>query len=213
MDKIIVIGGGGHAKVIISILKKLRAYEILGYVEKDNKGAILGVPYIGDDQELKKIIETKKATLAVLGVGHITDYTRRVELYQQMTALGYTFPKIVSPHAIINDEVEIGDGTVVMDGVVVNSGARIGKGCIVNTRSSVDHDCEIGDFVHLAPGAILSGGVHVGSYTFIGAHATVINYKKIAEKCIIGAGAVVVRDCLESGTYVGVPARRVKVKH
>ncbi len=213
MDKIIVIGGGGHAKVIISILKKLRAYEILGYVEKDNKGAILGVPYIGDDHDLKKFIETKKVTQAVLGVGHIADYTRRVELYQQMTALGYAFPKIVSPHAIINEAVEIGDGTVVMDGVVVNSGAKIGKCCILNTRSVIDHDCEIGDFVHLAPGAVLSGGVNVGSYTFIGAHATVINYKKIAQKCIIGAGAVVMRDCLEPGTYVGVPARQVKVKH
>jgi sugar O-acyltransferase (sialic acid O-acetyltransferase NeuD family) len=191
----------------------MRAYEILGYVNKDNKGAILEVPHIGDDQELEKFSETNKVTLAVLGIGHLSDCARRVELYQQMTALGYRFPKIVSPHAIVNEAVEIGDGTVVMDGVVVNSGARIGKCCILNTRSAVDHDCELGDFVHLAPGGMLSGGVNVGSYTFIGAHATVINYKKIAEKCIIGAGAVVVRDCLESGTYVGVPARIVKGKH
>ena len=97
-----------------------------------------------------------------------------------------------------------------MAGVVINPGAQIGKGCIINTSSSVDHDCQIEDYVHISVGAHLSGTIEVGERTWIGAGATVSNNVNICGGCTIGAGAVVVKDITESGTYVGVPAKKIR---
>ena len=97
-----------------------------------------------------------------------------------------------------------------MAGAVINSGARIGTGCIVNTCASVDHDCNVGDYVHIAVGSHLCGTVSMGDETWIGAGAIVSNNISICSECMIGAGAVVVKDIKESGTYVGVPAKKVR---
>lgn len=97
-----------------------------------------------------------------------------------------------------------------MAGAVINSGVRIGRGCIINTCSSADHDCDMGDYVHIAVGSHLCGTVSVGDETWIGAGATVSNNISICSECMIGAGAVVTRDITEKGTYVGVPAKRSK---
>lgn len=202
-----MIGGGGHAKVVISILKKLRNYQVFGYVDTIDKGDVLDIPYVGQDDGLIELAKKQDVTHAVIAIGQNKEHTKRYALFQQMSGMGLIFPVIVSPNAIINENVEIGEGTVVMDGVIVNSGSHIGRFCILNTNASVDHDCKIGDFVHVAPGAVLAGGVQVGSYSLIGAGSAVNQYKKIANNCIIGSGAVIIRDCSKSGTYVGVPAK------
>ena len=96
-----------------------------------------------------------------------------------------------------------------MAGTVINSGTNIGKGCIINTCSSVDHDCLIGDFVHVSVGSHICGTVCIEAETWIGAGAIVSNNINIFRDCIIGAGAVVIDDINESGTYVGVPAKEI----
>ena len=105
--------------------------------------------------------------------------------------------------------VGIGNATVVMAGTVINPGARIGKGCIINTCSCVDHDCEVGDYVHIAVGSHLCGTVSVGNGTWIGAGATVSNNVSICSNCMIGAGSIVVKNIDLAGTYFGVPARSI----
>ena len=97
-----------------------------------------------------------------------------------------------------------GDG-----GRVINCGSSLGRGCIVNTSACVDHDNLLEDFVHVSPGARLAGTVHIGQGTWIGIGATVINNRSVAAGCRIGAGAVVIRDITQKGTYVGIPARRL----
>lgn len=210
MDKIIVIGGGGHAKVAISIMRKLNCYNIIGYVDNIDKGNILETAYLGTDDILAVLIKKQNVDKAVIGVGSMLDNSIRHTLCKKLRNLGYSFPRIISPDAAINEDVLIGEGTLLMDSVVINAGTRIGSFSILNTNSSVDHDCIIGDFVHIAPGATLCGGVKIGNNAFVGAGATIIQYKSIGENCIIGAGAVVVKDCLESGKYVGIPARLMK---
>ena len=96
-----------------------------------------------------------------------------------------------------------------MAGTVINPGARIGKGCIINTCSCVDHDCEVGDYVHIAVGSHLCGTVSVGNGTWIGAGATVSNNVSICSNCMIGAGSIVVKNIDLAGTYFGVPARSI----
>ena len=208
-EEIVLVGGGGHAKVIISIIKKMNDFRIIGYTDPDNRGHMLGAEYLGGDDLLRQVTRDHPSAIAVIGIGMIknSDARKRKQLFDLAGSLGLKLSPIISPDAVINESVKIGDGTVVMDGVVVNSGSAIGSGVILNTNCSVDHDCKISSFVHIAPGATLSGGVTVGENALIGAGSTVIEYKSIADNVIIGAGSVVVEDIQEPGTYFGNPAR------
>ena len=124
-------------------------------------------------------------------------------------ALGFSFPPIVAPAALVNQEVTLGAGTVVLDGAVVNCSASCGDGCIINSNATVEHDCVLGMNVHVAPGAVLNGGVLVGDHCMIGAGAVVVQYRSIAAGTLIAAGATVIRDIDELGIYAGCPARRI----
>ncbi len=210
MDGIVVVGGGGHAKVVISILRKLKGYRILGYTDLKDNGAVAGVPYLGSDRELTALAVASRKLHAVLALGQVGLGKPRFELWTRLHSLALSFPLIVSPDAIVNEGVSGGEGAVVMDGAVINSGAIIGRGAIVNTNSTIEHDVVLADWVHVAPGATISGGVTVGRFSMIGAGATVIEGIKIAAGCIVGAGATVVHDLKERGVYVGSPARRIK---
>lgn len=209
MHSIVVIGGGGHAKVLISVLKK-SGLVIAGYTDWEDRGAILGVPYLGNDSMLTSIRENLPDCGAVIGIGKIDASRRRLALQNEIAALGFKFPVIVSPRAVLNEAVLLGAGTVLFDGVAVNSGAEIGAACILNTNSTVEHDCRLGDNVHIAPGVTLSGGVTIGDHTMIGAGATVIQSVSICEGCRIGAGSTVINGITVPGTYVGSPAKIIR---
>ena len=209
MDRIVVIGGGGQAKVIISILKKSGGFDIAGYVDKVDKGDLLGVGYLGGDEMLREMFESGRVGKAVIGCGQLKDAVLKRRLAESALSIGYSFPPIISRDAVINEDVVISRGTVVGDGVIFSTGSAIGEFCLVNTKALVGHDVRIGNFTHIGPGAILTGESRVGDNALIGAGATVIQCRKIADNVIIGAGAVVVRDIEEAGVYTGVPARRI----
>lgn len=210
MEKIIVIGGGGHAKVVMTVLKKLGHYEVWGYTDREDQGTILGFSYLGSDEILVDTVKRPAGCAAILGIGKIDASGSRRVLHGKIRSLGINFPVICSPHAIVNEAVTLGAGTIVLDGAVVNCGAAIGRISILNTSSTVDHDCLIGENVHIASGVTISGGVTIGDDCLIGAGASIIHSINICGGCLIGAGAVVVRDVTEPGTYVGNPARRIK---
>jgi UDP-perosamine 4-acetyltransferase len=207
---IVVIGGGGHAKVLISILRKLNHSSILGYTDREDRGQVLGVPFLGTDQELGGIAARHPGLAAALGLGQVGLGKARCELWTKVQRHFVLFPSVVSPDAIINEDTSIQQGAVIMDGAVINSGSRLGVGAIVNTNCTVEHDVILADWVHVAPGATLSGGVAVGQFSMIGAGATVLEGREIAANCLVGAGAVVTTDLKEPGVYVGCPARRIK---
>ena len=97
-----------------------------------------------------------------------------------------------------------------MAGAVINENVKIGKHCIINTNATIEHDDIIDDYVHISPRTVLCGNVKIGTRTHVGAGATIINNISITSECIIGAGATVVKDINTTGTYVGVPAKKVK---
>jgi UDP-perosamine 4-acetyltransferase len=210
MDEIVVVGGGGHAKVIISILRKLKGLRILGYTDLEDSGPLLGLSFLGTDRELAELALEPKRLNAVLALGQLGLGEPRHQLWGRLQSLALSFPLIVSPEAIVNEEVSGGEGAVVMDGAVINSGTVIGRGAIVNTNSTIEHDVTLGDWVHIAPGATICGGVAVGRFSMVGAGATVIQGTQIAESCYVGAGAIVVNDLTEAGVYIGCPARRIR---
>jgi UDP-perosamine 4-acetyltransferase len=207
---IIVVGGGGHAKVLISVLKKTGKLEVAGYTDVRNAGELLGVPYLGTDSVLEEMIAVNPSCCAVIGVGKVGLTDKRMQIVVRLAEMGFGLPTVISPHAVVNEDVAIGDGTVAFDGVVINTGSRIGRAVIINTNSTIEHDCAIGDNVHVAPGASLSGGVQVGDNCMIGTGVGVIQGIRICCDCLIGAGAVVVKDITVSGVYVGNPAKKIK---
>lgn len=206
-EKIVVIGGGGHAKVLINILKRLNKYQILGYADLMDKGVVQGLQYLGNDGILNGIIKNNKKCSAVIGVGNVRISDTRRKIYKMLKNIGFDLPVIISPNAIVSDDVIIDEGTAIFDGAIINSGTIIGKCVTVNNAAIVEYDCKIGDFVHLTPCTILSFGVEVGNSSFIGSGAIISQNIKIAENCLIGGGSVVIKDALLEGTYLGVPSR------
>ena len=142
-----------------------------------------------------------------LWLGAAIDGNLRAAIFEKTERMGFEFPAIVSPQAVLNEDVTLGAGTIVMDGVVIGTGTRVGKAVIANTHCSIDHDCNIEDFVHVAPGATICGGVIIGRCSLVGAGATVIQGIAIGADCVLGAGSVVVNNCTASGVYMGVPAQ------
>jgi sugar O-acyltransferase (sialic acid O-acetyltransferase NeuD family) len=210
MSDIVVVGGGGHAKVVIGIFKRISECKIIGYTDISDKGTILGVSYLGSDQILRKIINERSNISAALGIGYLTISSKRKILAKYLQSLGYNLPMLLSPSAMINDQVNIERGSVVFDGAVINPGSRIGEFVIINTNSTIEHDVKIGNYVHIGPGAIICGGAVISDNSVVGAGATVIQNISIGESCIIGAGSTVITDILEPGIYVGSPARKIK---
>jgi sugar O-acyltransferase (sialic acid O-acetyltransferase NeuD family) len=204
---VVVIGGGGHAKVLLSVLARLRGYAILGYLDPADRGPILGHPWLGDDSSARQLARDHRGLALVLGIGKTDGRRDRLPLLESLAGAGSMFPAVVAPTAFVADDVQLGEGTVVCDGAIVQTGTRVGRACIVNTGARVDHDCVLDDDVHIAPGAVLSGGVQVGRGTLIGVGACCRQNVRVGARCTIGAGAAVTADCRDGAVCVGVPAR------
>ncbi|MDI5934150.1 NeuD/PglB/VioB family sugar acetyltransferase [Halomonas kalidii] len=202
-----MVGGGGHARVLIHALMRL-GHDIEGYTALNDEGRGMQVPYLGTD-DILGTSGRRLPSCAALGVGKTGVQCSRLDLLDKLQALGFRVPVIHAPGAICHSDVRSGAGTVVLDGAVVVTGSRLGHACIVNTNATVDHDCVLGDDVHIAPGATLSGGVEIGDRCMIGIGANLCHAVRVCADCMIGAGATVIRDITVSGVYVGTPARRI----
>jgi sugar O-acyltransferase (sialic acid O-acetyltransferase NeuD family) len=205
MRKLIIIGAGGHGKVVVDIAVKINKWQSISFLDDDSSVLnCMGFPVVGKVREAD--LFGKEADFIVA----IGDYKDRKRILEELIEKGLSVVSLVHPDAVIGLNVEIGTGTVVMAGAVINSCSRIGKGSIINTCSSIDHDCEIGDYVHISPGANIAGGVKIGEKSWAGMGSSVINNLRVCADCIIGAGAVVVRNIEEPGVYVGVPSKKIK---
>jgi sugar O-acyltransferase (sialic acid O-acetyltransferase NeuD family) len=205
---IAIIGGGGHSKSIISVLSKLKDFNIIGYTDLADKGKILGASYLGTDEV---IIESKVNNIAI-GISYLntaTDRTLRTNLINKFESLKFNFPVIISPTTIVNAEVLIGNGTIIFDGVFINVGAQIGQHGVLNTGCMIEHDCKLGHNVIISPGSILCGHATIGNNVFIGAGSIIRDSITIADNVVIGTGSNVVKDILISGLYLGNPATLV----
>lgn len=199
---LILIGGGGHARVLIDALRLVGA-TILGLCDPalsaGGKGP-LGVPVLGGDEALTG--HSPEAVFLVNAIGSVQLTAKRRDRFQQLSARGYRFAVVRHPSVIVGADVELGEGTQLMAGTVVQSGTRLGINVLLNTRVSVDHDCRLGDHVHIAPGATLSGNVVVGESTHVGAGAVIIQGVRVGKGCLIGAGAVALKDVPDGATLI-----------
>lgn len=204
MEKLLIIGAGGHGRVIADIAVKMNRWQQIAFLDDDDAYRYsLGFEVIGPSSKVLNLVGKYDIFIA------IGNNATREKLHKVLKAAGVTMPTLIHPNTTIGMQVEIGEGTVVMAGAVINCGSRIGDSCIVNTAATVDHDGTIADYVHISPGAHIAGTVTIGKGTWIGVGAIVKNNVEITERTVIGAGAVVIRNIMEAATYVGVPVRRV----
>jgi UDP-perosamine 4-acetyltransferase len=209
MIPVIGFGAGGHAKVVIEILRSMQEYTIVGLLETRSElwhTSVLGVEVLGDDSMMAEL-KSRGMEHAFIGVGTVGDMQPRRELYEKVACFGFQLVPAIHAAAIVTPSATIGAGPTIMAGAIVNANTVIGDNVIVNTGAIVEHDCVIGDHTHIATGARLAGGVHVGPGSHIGIGAVVRQEIRIGEGAIVGAGAVVVKDVPAGKTVMGVPAR------
>jgi len=194
MDKILLIGAGGHAVACIDVIETANLFEIAGLIEKDESltDANLGYPIIGFDDDLLDL--RQQYNHALITVGQIKSSKVRLKLYQRLKELDFSLPTIISPRAYVSKHAQIGEGTIVMHGSIVNANAKIGNNCIINNKSLIEHDAVIGDHCHIATGTIINGEVSVGNETFIGSGSITKQCISIGNNCVIGAGVILKND-------------------
>lgn len=203
-DKLIIIGASGHGKVVADIAIKMNKWQSITFLDDEQAIKIsMGLEVIGKTADAFTYKDEADFFVA------IGNNAIREKVQEKLIEEGLNVVSLIHPIAVIGIDVEIGIGTVVMAGVVINSSTRIGKGCIINTSSSLDHDNVIEDYVHISPGVRTAGSVSISKGTWLGIGSVVSNNVNICSGCKVGAGAVVVKNITEPGTYVGVPVRRV----
>jgi len=210
MERIVLVGGGGHAASVADTLRSTGQFEIIGFTDSSPKAdTLLGIPYIGTDDVLSQLFRSGVRS-AVVSVGSVGNTNARLGIYQNLKTIGFSLPVIQDPTAIVARNCTIQEGTYLGKGVVVNTGSIIGKMCIINTRSVIEHGGDLGDFVHLAPGVTLGGDVIVGDHTHVGIGSSVIEGRKIGRNCLIGAGSVVIKHIDNNKVAFGNPCKEVR---
>lgn len=207
MRRLLLIGGGGHCRSVLDCIdRELFAQIGICDVEERVGDSVDEIPIIGSDASLMQLRE-QGFTDAAITLGSIGNPKRRIALFRRALEIGFDFPPIIAPSAVVSGNASIAFGAFVGKGAIVNAGAKVGQCCIINTGAIVEHDCIVNDFVHIAPGAVLSGGIFLGTGVHIGANATVIQNIRIGSEALIGAGSVVVRDIPPGVRAMGNPCR------
>lgn len=205
-QKVVIIGAGGHAKVVIDILKSGSEYDVIGCIAKKiEHQSVLGVPILGEDLILAKLFASD-VTNAFVAIG---DNKLREKLSLEVENIGFNLINAIAPKAYVSKSATLGKGIAIMPGAVINAEASIGSNVIVNTSATVDHDCIVEDYVHIAPGVHLAGNVNLGKGTFLGVGSSIIPQTNIGEWCVIGAGTVVIKDLPPFSKCAGVPAKLI----
>tara|TARA_B100000963_G_scaffold195084_1_gene169703 strand:+ start:63 stop:668 length:606 start_codon:yes stop_codon:yes gene_type:complete len=194
MKNIILIGGGGHCISVADVIERSKKFKIIGFVDKINTNLYLKskYKYLGDDNNLKKLI--KKYKYSFICVGQIRSSDLRIKIFNSLIKLKSKIPSIVSPLSYISKNSSMGMGTILMHGAIVNANVSIGQNCIINSKSLIEHDVSIGNHNHISTGAILNGGVELGDKIFIGSGAIIKQGVKIGSNNFISAGSIVTKD-------------------
>lgn len=211
MNKIVLVGAGGHALSVIDSIQSNGEYEIvgiteLGYVVGEK---VLGYEVMGNDAILKSVFDSG-VKYAFVTVGSIGNTSLREKLFYMLKSKGFILPTIIDNSSNIGSDVWLGEGAYVGKNTVVNAKSTIGDMAIINTGAIIEHGCCINEFAHIGPGAVICGDVKIGANTHVGANATVIQGVNIGDNSIIGAGSNVVHDVPSKVIAYGNPCKVVR---
>jgi sugar O-acyltransferase (sialic acid O-acetyltransferase NeuD family) len=202
MAGLLIIGAGGHGKVVAEIAQLTNRWNEIAFLDdRENLNEVLDIPVKGrfNDFELYK----KDYQYAIVALGN---NSLRLEWIGRLSKAGFIMATLVHPFSSLSKTSILGDGTVVMAGAVVNANTSIGKGCIINTSSSIDHDCFINDGVHISPGVHVGGTVIVDKCTWVCIGSSLVNNITIGSNVIVAAGAVITNNVPDNVVVAGVPA-------
>lgn len=202
--KLLIMGASGHGRVIADLAQQTGYYKEISFLDDDSVVQAEDSSVIGNSSYA---IAHKEEYDVIVAIGNASIRRKLQEKYENA---GVNIVTLIHPFSYVADDIWVDRGTVVMAGAVIQTKTCLGKGVIVNTASSIDHECKIDDYCHIAVGSHLAGNVIVGSETWIGAGTTISNNIEIGEGIMIGAGAVVVDNIIKRGTYIGAPARKIK---
>ena len=208
----VIIGGGGHAVVLLDILQMSGIGVPYGILDSDSAkwgDNLFGVPVLGDDNLLPDLVD-QGVSHFLIGLGSTEDNRPRRRLFEMALSHKLEPLTVKHPGAFCSNLAQVGTGCQLFPGSIINARAILGVNVIVNSGAIVEHDCIIGDHVHVATGARLASSVRVGSGAHIGAGATVRQLISIGEGAVVGAGAVVVKDVPPWTVVMGVAARPVR---
>ncbi len=204
---ILILGGGGHSKVLMSALLSTNRFKILGILDPQLSPGqkSLGQVVLGDDSLLLSP-EYTKASVAI-GVGFMNSPGPRQKLFEKIKELKRKIPNVLHAQALIDSCIDMEEGVQVFAGAVIQPDCKIASNVIINTGAIVEHDCHIGPHSHIAPGAVLGGGVTIGTGSLIGIGARVLPGIHIGSRVVVGAGAVVTKNIEDDLTVTGMPAK------
>lgn len=211
MKKIFILGASGHGRSILDVVTSENKYDVVGFIDSLK---IIGDiychrPILGRERDLGNLIGKYQLEGYIVAIGD--NYQR----FLTVQRIEKAYPSLnlfttIHPSAIIASDVEIDRGTVIMPRVTVISGCRIGKGCILNTASSLDHDCIMEDWSSIAPGTTTGGNVHIGTRSFLGLGSNIIQKIKIGDDTVIGAGSLVITNIPDRVVAYGSPCQAVR---
>jgi len=209
-NNIVIIGGGGHVKVLIDAILSGGKFEIEGILDDKLKAGdivmgYMGFPILGGDG----ILERFKDFYLALGIGSVKANDKRKTIYERCKTMGFEFPTIIHSSACVSNSAVIEDGVQIMAGAIITPEAKIGANTLINTGAIVEHDCIIGPHCHISLNAILAGKVTIGEGCHIGMGANILQEIKIGNNVTVGAGAVVTKNIEDGKTVVGIPAREI----
>jgi len=208
-DKCVIVGAGGHGRVVLDILQAAGAHDVVGFLDSNTAlhgRRIDGKEILGSIDALEGIRSRGGVTCAVVAIGY--NGVRR-EFAERIEQSGIELINAIHPSANLASNVSLGRNIVVAAGALVCAHCQIGDSAILNTGCIVDHESMIGTATHICPGARLAGRVTVEAGAFIGIGATVIQSIRVGYEAVVGAGSVVIRDVPPMTTVVGVPAREL----
>lgn len=203
IDKILLVGNGGHCSVIADSLHRCNPNVKIGLVTKGISPSPL---FVGVDTDLPTLRE-EGWDMAFIAIGSIGDSSLRAQIAHTLEDLGFACPAIIDPTAIISSSATISSGAFVGAGAVINANSHVGKHAIINTRAVIEHDCSVGSFSHISPGAVLCGNVHIEDGVHIGASTCVRQGTTIGSGTLIGMGSVVTKDIPKACVAYGNPCK------
>ncbi len=211
MEKVVIFGASGHAKVTIDILEKSGQYEIYGLLDsnKDIGPEAFGYRIFGDTEIVPELLKKDPKLKFFVAIG---DNWRRYRIAKALMEIdpNINFVNAIHPNAIIGKNVTLGKGIMIMAGTIMNADSVIGDFAIVNTKSSVGHESVLSEYCSLAPNCTLGGQVTVGECSAISISATILNGRTVGEHTVIGAGSLLTKDAESFSVYYGVPARLIR---
>lgn len=203
MTRLVIVGAGGHARVLIELCRALGGFELVGVVAQAGPPMVMGLPMLGNELRLDAL-RGEGVEAACVAVG---DNAARARIGLRLLELGFVLPGLVHPAAFVAPSALLGPGAVVMARAVLGTGARAEGLAILNTGAIAEHDVVLGEASHAGPGSVLAGHARLGAGALLGAGAAVRPGIAVGAGAVVGAGSAVVADVTPGLRVAGVPAK------